>query len=353
MSRIRVGIIGASGITGGELIRLLLAHPDAEITFLGGSSSIGATVPQLHPGLREARLPPIEKINDTEIGSRCDVVFLATPAAVSAHLASELAGTVRVIDLSGAFRIQDPDVHARWYPAVRRDEALARQFVYGVPELIADEIVSADLISVPGCFATAVTLALAPIVGDPALPLDRVLVDGKTGSSGGGISYDKAGAHPYRNGAITPYAPGGHRHAAEVKGFFSTRAETSTIRISMSAYGVSNVRGLLASCYLFPASPLDGGNLFARYTKFYKSSPFVRIRRLDETSIPVPDPHVLVGSNYCDISVVRDTEGERIVVLAALDNIVKGAAGQAVQMLNISLGLEPGLGLQHNPVVPV
>lgn len=351
--RTRVGIIGASGITGGELIRLLLPHPHIELTYLGGSSSIGATVTALHPGLRSAGHLSIEPVDPEEIGRRCDVVLLATPAVVSAQLAATLAAHTRIIDLSGAFRITDPAVHERWYPTVRRDEALAGKFVYGVPELISAQLESADFISMPGCFATAITLALAPVVSDPALVLERILIDGKTGSSGGGISYDKAGSHPFRNGAISPYAPDGHRHAAEVRGFFDNRTSGFDVPLSMSAYGVSNVRGLLASCYLFPTRIDDVGNLFARYIKHYKNAPFVRVRRLDETSIPVPDPHVLIGSNYCDIAVVRDNEGGRIIVLAALDNIVKGAAGQAVQALNTSLGLDHTIGLAHNPVVPV
>jgi N-acetyl-gamma-glutamyl-phosphate/LysW-gamma-L-alpha-aminoadipyl-6-phosphate reductase len=349
---IRVGIIGASGFAGGELIRLVGQHPELELTFLGGSSNIGRRPSELHPGLRQDLGLAVEAVT-TDLSGRCDVVLLATPAEVSAELAGQLADQVAsVIDLSGAFRIRSTDLHERWYPKVRRQPELADRFVYGVPELVGDQMAGAPLISLAGCYATAITLGLAPLTLGLGLDLKTVLVDGKSGSSGSGQQLRTAGLHPYRNGAITPYAPVGHRHAAEV-GDFLERSKPGTIgSLTMSAYGVSHVRGLMASTYVFTDDAVDSRELQRAYLRFYKGRPFVRVRRHTETMIPVPDPQAVLGSNYCDVSVLHDPEGGRIVVLAALDNLIKGAAGQAVQALNIRFGLPEETGLTMQPLMP-
>lgn len=349
---IRVGIAGASGLAGGELLRLVNQHPDLELTFVGGSSNAGRRPAELHPGLR---LPfgglTIQPVTE-DVADRCDVMLLATPAPVSASLAGMLADKVSaVVDLSGAFRIHDPELHARWYPKVARDTVLTDRFVYGVPELVADRLADARLISLPGCFATAITLGLAPLV-DAGVRLDTVVVDGKTGSSGGGLQLRTADLHPLRDGAIAPYAPAGHRHAAEVRDFFTQRKSEAVGRLAMSAYGVSHVRGLLASSYVFTDQEISPQELHRTYVRYYKDQPFVRVRRHTETLIPVPDPQAVLGSNYCDVTPLLDDDGSRIVVLAALDNLVKGAAGQAIQAVNLRFGLPQTTGLTMQPVMP-
>ncbi|WP_217246839.1 N-acetyl-gamma-glutamyl-phosphate reductase [Streptomyces sp. AC602_WCS936] len=350
---IRVGIVGASGLAGGELIRLVLQHPELELTFLGGNSSAGRRPAELHPGLRLDLGLTVEPVVTDRVVERCDVVFLATPAPVSARLAAKLADRVPcVIDLSGAFRIRTPELHERWYPQAGRSGELADRFVYGVPELVGDELEYAPLISVPGCYATAITLGLAPLVLELGLDLRTVVVDGKSGSSGGGLQLRVPDLHPLRNGAIAPYAPTGHRHAAEVGDWFQGAKPGTLGSLTMSAYGVSHVRGLLASAYVFTDDEVDGRELQRAYLRFYRGHRFVRVRRNNETLIPVPDPQAVVGSNYCDVSVLHDPDGGRIVVLAALDNLVKGASGQAVQALNKRFGLPEETGLTMQPVMP-
>ncbi|MFK4227927.1 N-acetyl-gamma-glutamyl-phosphate reductase [Streptomyces sp. NPDC019890] len=349
---IRVGIVGASGITGGELIRLVTQHPELELTFLGGNSSAGKRPAQLHPGLRLDLGLTVEPVTADAVAERCDVVFLATPAPASAELAALLADRVPcVIDLSGAFRIRTRELHERWYPKAERTADLADRFVYGVPELIGDQLVDAPLISVPGCYATAITLGLAPLTLGLGLELKTVVVDGKSGSSGGGLQLRVPDLHPLRNGAIAPYAPTGHRHAAEVSDFLERSKPGTVGSLTMSAYGVSHVRGLLASAYVFTDDKVDGRELQRAYLRFYKEHRFVRVRRHTETLIPVPDPQAVLGSNFCDVTVLHDEEGGRIVVLAALDNLVKGAAGQAVQALNKRFGLSEESGLTMQPVM--
>ncbi|WP_329544256.1 N-acetyl-gamma-glutamyl-phosphate reductase [Streptomyces sp. NBC_01356] len=349
---IRAGVVGASGLAGGDLIRLITQHPDMELTFLGGSSNIGRRPAELHPNLRLDLGLTVQPVTE-EIADQVDVVFLATPAPVSAELAALLADRVpAVVDLSGAFRIRTPELHDRWYPKVKRRTDLADRFVYGVPELIGDQLADAALISLPGCYATAITLGLAPLTLGLGLNLKTVVVDGKSGSSGGGLQLRTSDLHPFRSGAITPYSPTGHRHAAEV-GDFLERGKPGTIgSLSMSAYGVSHVRGLLTSSYVFTDDPVDQRELQRAYIRYYKDHRFVRVRRHAETLIPVPDPQAVLGSNYCDVTALHDEEGGRIVVLAALDNLVKGAAGQAVQAANIRFGLPEETGLTMQPVMP-
>ncbi|MDH2387396.1 N-acetyl-gamma-glutamyl-phosphate reductase [Streptomyces sp. HNM0663] len=349
---IRAGVVGASGLAGGDLIRLITQHPDLELTFLGGSSNIGRRPAELHPGLRLDLGLTVQPVTE-EIADQVDVVFLATPAPVSAELAALLADRVpAVVDLSGAFRIHTPELHDRWYPKVKRRPDLADRFVYGVPELIGDQLADAALISLPGCYATAITLGLAPLTLGLGLDLKTVVVDGKSGSSGGGLQLRTPDLHPFRSGAIAPYSPTGHRHAAEVGDFLERSKPGAVGSLTMSAYGVSHVRGLLTSSYVFTDDAVDQRELQRAYVRFYKGHRFVRVRRHAETLIPVPDPQAVLGSNYCDVTALYDEEGDRIVVLAALDNLVKGAAGQAVQAANIRFGLPEETGLTMQPVMP-
>ncbi|MFF4712246.1 N-acetyl-gamma-glutamyl-phosphate reductase [Streptomyces eurythermus] len=349
---IRAGVVGASGLAGGDLIRLITQHPDLELTFLGGSSNIGKRPAELHPGLRIDTGLTVQPVTD-DVAGQVDVLLLATPAPVSAELAARFADRVpAVVDLSGAFRIRTPERHARWYPKVERGTDLADRFVYGVPELIGDQLADAALISLPGCYATAITLGLAPLTLGLGLDLKTVVVDGKSGSSGGGLHLRTADLHPFRNGAIAPYAPTGHRHAAEVSDFLERSKPGSVGSLTMSAYGVSHVRGLLTSSYVFTDGEIDQRTLQRAYLRFYKEHRFVRVRRHTETLIPVPDPQAVLGSNYCDVTAMYDEEGGRIVVLAALDNLVKGAAGQAVQAVNLRFGLPEETGLTMHPVMP-
>jgi len=350
--KIRIGVVGASGLAGGELIRLVGQHPELELTFLGGSRHTGRRPSELHPGLRRDLGLAIEPVTE-DVADRVDVLVLATPAPTSAGLAAVFADRVEcVVDLSGAFRIRSDEVHRRWYPKVPRPEGMVDRFVYGVPELVGEDMVGAPLISLAGCYATAITLGLAPLVFELGMNLDHVLVDGKSGSSGGGVHLRTADLHPFRAGAIAPYSPTGHRHAGEVSDFFARGKPGTVGKVSMSAYGVSTVRGLLASCYILTQDDVDERALSRAYTRFYRSHRFVRVRRNDETLIPVPDPQATLGSNYCDVTVMHDPDGGRIVVLSALDNLVKGAAGQALQAINKRYSLPEETGLTMLPVMP-
>lgn len=350
---IRVGVIGASGLAGGELLRLIDLHPSLELTFIGGSSNVGRTPSQLHPGLRKDFGLRVEEVT-ADIANRCDVVLLATPPQAAVESARLLVDRIEtVIDLSGAFRIRSAQLHERWYPDVERPAELLDRAVYGVPELIGDRMKDATFISLPGCYATAISLSLAPLLSDDSITVADVVIDGKSGSSGGGMTLRTSDLHPLRSGAITPYAPGGHRHAGEVLDFFGRERPGRLPSLSMSAYGVSNVRGLLTSAYVSLAETPTLKDLAKTYVQFYRDAPFVRYRRAGETILPVPDPHLVTGSNFCDISVFSRDQPGRFVILGALDNLVKGAAGQAIQAVNARFDRPATEGLDMHPVMPV
>jgi N-acetyl-gamma-glutamyl-phosphate reductase/N-acetyl-gamma-glutamyl-phosphate/LysW-gamma-L-alpha-aminoadipyl-6-phosphate reductase len=350
----RVGVVGASGLVGGELIRLVHQHPSLKLGYLGGHKTIGKRISELHPGLRIGVGIEVESVTVSRLAERCDVIVLATPPHVSAELAASFVDQgLPVVDISGAFRLRSQEVHRRWYPKVERSAGLAKQFVYGVPELIGEKLSSANLVSLPGCYATAVILAVAPLVMMMDLRLGRLLVDGKSGSSGGGLSLREADLHPYRDGTVVPYAPTGHRHAAEIDEFFAHHAPGRVDLVAMSAYGTGGVRGLLASCYAFVDDPVDARELSRAYLRFYRMHQFVRVRRHGETVIPVPNPKAVIGSNFCDVTAMYDADGGRIVALGALDNLIKGAAGQAIQAINLRFGHDQGAGLMMQPMVPV
>lgn len=348
----RVGLLGAAGLVGGEVIRLVEAHPHLELVHLGGDRHAGQRLSSVHPSLRLSPDPLLENAPPARLARACDVVICATPARASAALVPELArrDTV-VIDLSGAFRLPSDTLHRRWYPTAPRPSGLAARFVFGVPELVGARLADAGLISLPGCYATAAMLALAPLVMATDLRLGPLLVDAKGGSSGGGLTRRDADLHPYRSGTVTPYAPDGHRHAAELDRFFGQHAPGRVPRTAMSAYGTGGVRGLLACCYSFLDEVVDDTALRRAYLRFYRPHPFVRVRHRGDARVPVPTPKAVTGSNYCDVTALYDEDGARIVALAALDNLVKGAAGQAVQALNLRFGHGETTGLTAQPLV--
>ncbi len=368
---IPVGVIGAGGYVGGELLRLLAGHPDFDLSYAAASGrDRGQDDPLLaavHPAFRGGEMdgppdggPRLAKTSVTEAARRCSAVFLATPPEVSATLAASLltAGVDAVIDLSPAFRLDDPEAQHRWYPDVRRPPGC--NAVYGLPELNRDALAGASLIAAPGCMATAAILALLPLCDVRGLALDAVVIDAKVGSTGSGNRLRKSGMHPVRSGAVAPYAPAGHRHAAEISAVLRARGLTAGVpglRLGMSVYGIDLVRGLSVAVYALqnrhdrPDQPGELA-LTGLFREFYRKEPFVRIRDWPSEAVPLPDPKAVIGSNYCDIAAFHDIEAGRIVVIAALDNLMKGAAGQAVQACNIRYGLPETTGLSALPLYP-
>lgn len=329
---IDVAIVGASGFIGGELLRILLGHPDVKVTAATSSANAGRPVHTTHPqlfGRTELRYQEISALG------RHDVIFLATPSGVAATLVPELESRADLlIDLSPDFRVRDQEVRERHYGPHPSWE-LTERFTTGMPELYRDALRTADRIAVPGCMASAAMLALYPLAVRGLVAGD-VTVTALTGSSGGGASPGRSNTHAIRSGAMRVYAPLGHRHEAEI-----TQAVGLPVR--MTAIGVEAVRGVQVICHAATDPSLTRRELWEAYRKEYSGEPFVRLVRR-RGSYRMPDPKVLLGSNYCDIGLETDEAG-RVVAVAALDNLVKGAAGGAVQSLNVRLGLPEDSGL--------
>lgn len=358
---IPIGIVGASGLVGGELLRLLDAHPDFRVVYAGSSgrgARPGGALAQIHPHLlgRPVGELPLDPTRVSRIAGMCTAVFLATPAAVSASLAPALldAGVEVVADLSGAFRIKDPVLHKRWYPDVSRPSS-AYQPVYGLPELNRDLLPGARLISVPGCLATASILALYPLSRMAGARFSHITIDAKAGSAGSGTRLRAQGLHALRSHVVSPYAPAGHRHAAEISECLTDHGLTTTdggLRLGMSAYGVDLIRGASVAVYVWADDYVDPTDLTTMFRDTYARDRFVRVIDWRSGALPMPDPKAVIGSNYCDIAAVVDTDARRLVIISVLDTLTKGAAGQAIQACNTRFGWPQDAGLNFQPVFP-
>lgn len=334
---IRVGVMGAAGYLGGELLRLLLGRPGTTIAQAVSTRFPGRRVDSVHPNLRGHTdlvfTAPDELVN-------CDVLLTATPHRATMAMLPEVRGRAgTVIDLSGDFRNPDPAVYERYYGVPHAAPDLLGEFVPGLPELFRAELAGADLISVPGCAATAAILALLPLSG---LVEPDVQIDARTGSSGSGARAGAANLHAERSGAMRVFAPVRHRHEAEV-------ARLTGLNVRMTATGVEAVRGVQVVCHATGTS--DEKTLRRAYRARYGAEPFVRVVAHRTGAHRLPDPKLLSGSNHCDVGFAVD--GDRITAIAALDNLVKGGAGAAVQCLNIRTGEPETLGLGFPGLHPI
>ncbi|MDN3356271.1 N-acetyl-gamma-glutamyl-phosphate reductase [Actinomadura sp. DC4] len=336
---IRAGVLGAAGYLGGELLRLLTGHPRVEVGYAVSTRFPGRRVDAIHPNLRGHTAMTF--CGADELGE-CDVVFCATPHTATMKLVPGLDAPL-VIDLSGDFRLRDPAVYERYYGTGHTAPELLAGFTTGCPELFRERLRTADRVSVPGCGANAAILALAPVAG---LVEGPARIDVRTGSSGSGASAGAANLHAERSGAMRVFAPVGHRHEAEV-------AQATGLDARMTATGVEAVRGVQVLCHLTPrgGSGLDEKAIRRAYRTRYAGEPFVRIIAHRQGVHRLPDPKILLGSNHCDVGFAAD--GDRVTVVAALDNLMKGGSGNAVQCLNIRMGWPERLGLEFPGLHPI
>lgn len=354
----RAGVVGASGILGGELLRILALHPGLELEYVSAQSRAGRAATELNPHLKDAGIGEFEAFDARTAAKRCDVVFVATPPETAGQTVPELldAGAEIVIDLSPAYRVRDPELHRQWYPDVERDRAVAESAVYGLPELNREALADASVIAMPGCFATAILLAALPLRELEGVRYDAISVDGKSGSTGSGARLRESGAHTWRANVVAPYAPRGHRHVAEVQQALADHGvgvDGQAPRLGMTTYGVDLVRGLSVGLYSFFEGELDERALRRAYHRTYRDERFVRVQVGRGSALPLPDPKAVVGSNYCDVAPFVDESVDRFVLIAVIDNMVKGGAGQAVQACNVRLGFPEEQGLEAIPVFPV
>lgn len=334
----RVSIIGGSGYVGGELLRLLLFHPQVEVAQVTSERLAGKPVASTHPNLRghtTLHYVPADKIEP------CDLLFLALPHGSAAKRIEHFAERApKIVDCSADFRLRDAEAYNRWYGEPHANPDWLERFVYGLPELHRQEIANANYVSGVGCNATATNLALLPLVRAGLIDTNRdIVVEIKVGSSEGGAQSSDASHHPERAGAVRSFAPVGHRHTGEV------RQELGLERAHLSITSVELVRGALATAHAFAPSPIAEKDLWKAYRAAYGSEPFVRIVRERQGIYRLPEPKILAGTNYADVGFALDEATGRIVSICAIDNLGKGAAGTAVQCMNLMCGFAETAGL--------
>ncbi len=340
---IRVSIVGGSGYAGGDLLRVLLFHPEVEICQVTSERHAGKFVATTHPNLRKITKLKFVAIDELE---PCDVLFLGLPHGHTMRRLAEFEALApTLIDLSADFRLNDPQSYQKWYGKEHACPQRLTDFVYGIPELHRQEMKGAKRIASAGCNATATILALHPLY--KAGLVDSAVVEVKAGSSQGGNSVSDASHHPERSGVVRSYKPTGHRHVGEMQ------QELHTDTLHFSATSIEMVRGILATCHVFLNQPLAEKDIWKLYRGAYGDEPFIRIVKERSGIHRFPEPKLLAGGNYCDIGFEMDEHSNRLVVVSAIDNLMKGAAGQAVQAFNIAHGFEETLGLEFPGLHPV
>jgi N-acetyl-gamma-glutamyl-phosphate/LysW-gamma-L-alpha-aminoadipyl-6-phosphate reductase len=325
------------------LIRLLSGHSGVEVAQVTSRKLAGRFVHTAHPNLRSVCALQFSAVEDLQ---NCDLIFLALPHGEAARQMDRWAQRApKIIDLSADFRLRDSEVYEKWYREPHSAPDWLSRFVYGLPELHRAEIQKATYVSGVGCNATAVNLALFPLAR--AAVIESVVADIKVGSSEGGAEFSLASHHPERSGSFRTYAATGHRHQAEI------RQELGEIPVSMTVTAVEMVRGVLATLHVFLREPLEEPAIWHLYRQAFANEPCLRMVK-DKSGIHrLPDPKLLAGTNFCDVGFQRDPDSNRLVVISALDNLVKGAAGTAVQCLNLMSGFPENQGLEFPGLHPV
>jgi N-acetyl-gamma-glutamyl-phosphate/LysW-gamma-L-alpha-aminoadipyl-6-phosphate reductase len=348
-----VSIVGGSGYTGGELLRLLLRHPDARIAQVTSSRQAGLPVTTMHPNLRRAT--DLRFTHPDELGP-CDVLFTAVPHGSSMDNMDRWTGMAgKVVDLSADFRLRDPADYPRWYGREHRAPHLLDRFVYGIPELHREDLRNADMAAGPGCLATATILGLYPLVKAELIDPANLVVDVKVGSSAAGVDASPSSHHPDRSRVVRMYAGTGHRHTAEVQQELAMGGDPPGV--SFTAHAIEMVRGVTATCHAFIREDLEGTvadkDIWKAYRGQYGDEPFVRVVKEKRGVFRYPEPKILAGSNFCDVGFERDQTSRHVVVVSAIDNLMKGAAGTAVQCMNLMCDLPETTGLEALGLHPI
>lgn len=340
---IRASIVGGSGYAGGELLRLLLGHPQVEVSQVTSQRLAGKLIHSAHPNLRGAFLQQFSPLTALE---PCDVLFLALPHGEAAAQIDHFATIAeRIIDLSADFRLRDTALYEKWYGRSHPSPTWLPDFVYGLPESNRPAIREARYVSGVGCNATAVNLALLPLA--TAGLIDHAVIEVKVGSSESGNNYNLASHHPERSGSVRSFAPTGHRHQAEmiqVLGDFE---------LHFSATAVELVRGVLCTAHVFLRDDLAERDIWQLYRATYTREPFIRLVKERQGIYRYPEPKILAGTNFCDIGFEKDPHSNRLVVISAIDNLMKGAAGTAVQCLNVMMDWPETQGLEFVGLHPI
>jgi N-acetyl-gamma-glutamyl-phosphate reductase len=348
MSKLNIAIVGSSGYTGGELSRLLLHHPQAVVTAVTSERSAGQPLAALFPHLAGLTDIVCEPLEPAAIAAKADFIFLALPHVTAQEAAHKFwALGKKVVDLSADYRISDPATYEKWYEHKHQYPDLLKDAVYGLPELHRDRIKQASLVANPGCYPTSAILGLTPLLRQLAVDPATIIVDSKSGVSGAGRSPALPYHYPEANEGLMAYKIASHRHTPEIEQEFSGLAGRA-VTISFTPHLIPMNRGILTTIYASLAAPLDGAALHALYREAYRAEPFVRVLPLGS----FPNVRNVRGSNFCDIGVAVDPRTNRAVIVSAIDNLVKGASGQAIQNMNLMMGFPETEGLKFAGLFP-
>ncbi|MGD9100852.1 MAG: N-acetyl-gamma-glutamyl-phosphate reductase [Anaerolineae bacterium] len=344
---IEAAIVGASGYAGGELLRLLLAHPQVQVTQITSETYNRQYAHFVHPNLRGHTNLRFTKLADL---APCELLFLALPHGHAAgHIEKFATQAERIVDLSADFRMRDATDYAQWYGREHPQPGWLERFVYGMPELYREQLSGARYASGTGCNAIVTLLALWPLYRRGLVR--ETVVEVKVGSSEGGHKPSPASHHPERAGVVRSYSPVGHRHVAELVQELGLDAEQPGLHFSVTSVGI--VRGALATCHCLLHEELEERQAWQFYRQDYGDEPFVRLVRARRGIHRYPEPKLLSGANYCDVGFAGDVDQRRLVVIAAIDNLMKGAAGNAVQTMNVMYGWDETLGLEFPGLHPI
>lgn len=345
---LKVAIIGASGYTGVELLRILYGHPEVAVTCVTSEQSAGKRLADVFPSLRSRYDLVLENLEPVRVADRADFIFTALPHKAAMEVVPTfLELGKQVVDLSADYRLRDAKEYEAWYEP-HMNPALLKKAIYGLPELRRDKIAGAELVANPGCYPTSIILGLAPLLKKKLIKLETIIADAKSGVSGAGRSAKVDNLYCEVNDGFKAYGVGGvHRHIPEIEQELSLLAGEQ-FQISFTPHLVPMDRGILSTIYASPVVDLSTAELVKLYHDFYKGEAFVRV--LPENCFPSTG-HVR-GSNFCDIGLTVDQRTGRVIVVSAIDNLIKGASGQAIQNMNIMNGFPENLGLESLALFP-
>jgi len=346
---VKIGIIGASGYTSSELMRLLVTHPkDLKIELVTSETFTGQRVDRVLPNLRGFIDLDFEKLEIQNLGNQVDVVILAVPHKVAMEFVPQIRNQdIRVIDFSADYRLNNQLVYEKWYGIDHTDPSRMANTIYGLPERYRDLIRGADLVANPGCYPTTSILPSIPIISEQLVELDQIIIDAKSGISGAGSKPKDTTHYPNRESNLVAYGLASHRHTPEIEQELSA-INGDEIIVNFTPHLVPMTRGILTTLYFKLKQSMSTQDLLAVYADFYRNEPFIRVLDLGE----YPQTKSVLGSNFCDIGLEVDPRTNRAIVMAATDNLVKGASGAVVQNLNLMFGYDETAGLMNPGLMP-
>lgn len=345
---IKAGVIGATGYAGNELIRILMQHPNVEITHLTAHSYVGKNFDDVYENYRQINKLVCEEMDIEKLAKECDVVFMALPHGVAAKVVTKsVLEKTKVIDFGADFRLKNADVYEKWYGVEHTGKELLKEAVYGLCEVNREEIKKAKLIANPGCYTTCSILSLRPLLAESLIDKNSIIIDAKSGISGAGRGLATASLYCESAETIKAYKLASHRHTPEIEEQLGYAAD-DTITLTFTPHLTPMNRGILATCYATLKEEYSYETIKEAYEKYYGEEYFIRLTKKGI----YPETRWVKGSNFLDIGFVVDERTKRIIVIGAIDNLVKGAAGQAIQNMNLLFDLDEKTGLTMVPVFP-